>query len=104
MSLRPSITKGKPTIINSLAMGSENAEMIRGLEADMVRHQDKINDMEDFVQECEEATLPICMRVPYTPTLLEKELHERAHIPFRNWCPFCEAGKAKGHPHQGKKM
>ena len=69
----------------------------------MVRHQDQLDEIEGDLQECEDATLPICMRVPYTPTAIEKTLHELTHIPFRNWCTFCVAGKAKCHPHQSKK-
>ena len=44
-------------------------------------------------------------RVPkhgFRPSAREVELHNATHIPFRNWCPFCVAGKAKDNPHFSK--
>ena len=32
---------------------------------------------------------------PVMPTAEEVEQHNATHIPFRNWCPYCVAGKAK---------
>ena len=36
---------------------------------------------------------------PVLPTEEEIELHNCTHIPFRSWCAFCVAGKAKAMPH-----
>jgi hypothetical protein len=33
------------------------------------------------------------------PTEAEVDTHYAAHIPFRSWCPYCVAGKAKSEPH-----
>ena len=33
------------------------------------------------------------------PTSEEVEKHNATHLPFRTWCPFCVAGKAKNEPH-----
>jgi hypothetical protein len=33
------------------------------------------------------------------PTSAEVELHNATHVPFRSWCAFCVAGKAKCNPH-----
>ena len=33
------------------------------------------------------------------PTCEEVEKHNATHLPFRTWCPFCVAGKAKNEPH-----
>ncbi len=33
------------------------------------------------------------------PSQEEIDRHNATHIPFRNWCPFCVAGKAKDNPH-----
>ena len=39
---------------------------------------------------------------PMMPSQEEVELHETTHIPFRSWCPFCVAGKAKANPHMSQ--
>ena len=36
---------------------------------------------------------------PCMPTQEEVDLHNVTHVPYRNWCPFCVAGKAKANPH-----
>ena len=33
------------------------------------------------------------------PTAAEVEQHMATHIPFREWCPHCVAGKSKIDPH-----
>ncbi len=33
------------------------------------------------------------------PSQEEIDRHNGTHIPFRNLCPFCVAGKAKDNPH-----
>ena len=48
----------------------------------------------------EEGQVP---RVPthgYKPSQEEVDKHNACHIPFRSWCPFCVAGKAKNEPHR----
>ena len=37
--------------------------------------------------------------VPCMPTQQEVEIHNATHVPFRSWCPYCVAGKAKANPH-----
>ena len=34
------------------------------------------------------------------PSPEEIDRHNARHIPFRNWCPYCVAGKAKDNPHK----
>ena len=48
--------------------------------------------------EGQEAKVPT---VGIKPSQGEIEKHNACHIPFRNWCPFCVAGKAKDNPHRG---
>ena len=36
----------------------------------------------------------------YTPTLAEWKEHRLTHLPFRNWCPDCVAGKSVDDPHR----
>ena len=40
--------------------------------------------------------------VPCMPTQDEVDIHNATHVPFRSWCPFCVAGKAKANPHLRK--
>ena len=35
--------------------------------------------------------LPVAVRRKrQEPTLLERETHSKAHVPYRAWCEFCE--------------
>ena len=42
---------------------------------------------------------PKVLKHRYRPSAREVEEHNATHVPFRNWCPFCVAGKAKNNPH-----
>ena len=33
------------------------------------------------------------------PTRAEKEEHDKSHIPYRSWCPFCVAGRRDSPAH-----
>ena len=39
-----------------------------------------------------------------TPTLAEREEHERTHILYRSWCGHCVAARASNPAHQGRKF
>ena len=39
-----------------------------------------------------------------TPTLAEREKHERTHIPYRNWCRHCVAARASNPAHRGRRF
>ena len=39
---------------------------------------------------------------PCMPSAQEVELHNTTHIPFRSWCPYCVAGKAKANAHRSQ--
>ena len=41
---------------------------------------------------------------PCMPTEEEVEKYNATHIPFRSWCPYCVAGKAKCNPHFKKEF
>ena len=41
---------------------------------------------------------------PITPSSLEVQIHERNHLPFRNWCHHCIRGRAKDDPHLKKEL
>ena len=43
-------------------------------------------------------------RTPSTrPTAAEMRAHRVSHLPFRDWCPECVAGRAKDWPHRQQK-
>ena len=43
------------------------------------------------------------MASPKAPSRQEALEHNCTHIPFRDWCPHCVRGKAKGNPHFAKR-
>ena len=47
----------------------------------------------------EEGLIPRTKKVVKEPTAEEVERHMATHIPFRDWCPHCVAGKSKTDPH-----
>ena len=47
----------------------------------------------------EEGLVPKVKKMVAKPTAAEVEQHMATHIPFRNWCPHCVAGKSKIDPH-----
>ena len=53
------------------------------------------------VCEMEEGEQAKTMNVGHKPSVEEVNMHNLTHIPFRSWCPFCVAGKAKDNPHRG---
>ena len=45
------------------------------------------------VDDAQDAVKPRVAARPYTPTKAEIEAHEVTHLPYRNWCAHCVAGK-----------
>ena len=43
----------------------------------------------------EEGLVPKIKKITTKPTAEEVEQHMATHIPFREWCPHCVAGKSK---------
>ena len=39
-----------------------------------------------------------------TPTQVEREEHERTHVPYRSWCRHCVAARASNSAHRGGKF
>ena len=51
-------------------------------------------------EECEEEGRAVRARAPPKgPTAGEWRVHRTTHYPFRSWCPYCVAGRAKSWPH-----
>ena len=47
-----------------------------------------------------EMKTPRALRTPKPPTVAARMLHCRIHVPYRDWCPFCVACRARGSPHR----
>ncbi len=59
------------------------------------------NQPEDLDQEeAEETGGPPTLRRPAAPTRKEREEHEATHIPYREWCEHCVAGKSRNTAHK----
>ena len=43
---------------------------------------------------------PRPLRSPKSPSALERERHNVTHLPYRDWCPYCVAGKRPNSPHR----
>ena len=56
-------------------------------------------DDDTFVEEAEDVRR---RRPAASPTEAEVRAHRATHLPFRNWCPECVAGRAKDWPHPSK--
>ena len=70
-----------------------------------VRHSARVVGWADaFDEEEEEETeqaLPAKhARSPLTPSAEEVAAHRVTHLPFRNWCPECVAGRRPNTPHR----
>ena len=40
------------------------------------------------------------LRTPEPPTDAARMLHNRTHVPYRDWCPFCVASRGRSSPHR----
>ena len=47
-----------------------------------------------------EAKTPPVLRTSEPPTDAARMLQHTNHVPFRDWCPFCVAGRARSSPHR----
>ena len=43
---------------------------------------------------------PRCLPCPKAPSKEEIEAHNATHLPYRNWCPWCVAGRRNNTPHR----
>ena len=51
-------------------------------------------------QEIQDEAEPLKMaRDPKLPSAADVEIHDRTHIPFRDWCKWCNCGRGRGIPH-----
>ena len=47
---------------------------------------------------------PRPLRSPRPPSLAERLKHAITHLPYRDWCPYCVAGKRPNSPHRRVKL
>ena len=60
------------------------------------------NESEHQVNGGEDVAEKTAAPIPYSPSQEEMDEHSVDHLPFRNWCPHCVAGRAVGEPHRSK--
>ena len=60
---------------------------------------DNPNGSTEIREESEEAQEHVTKKHGYRPNQAEVDARNVAHLPFRNWCPACVAGKADNDPH-----
>ena len=53
-----------------------------------------------IISEAEEGRGISGQKTVYKPSKEEWDEHERFHIPFRKWCPFCAKGRCEGAIHK----
>ena len=59
--------------------------------------------MDDKEEQSEESrAVRVGQKKTVTPTLAEREVHERTHIPYRRWCRHCVAARASNPTHRGR--
>ena len=77
-------------------------EVRRGAEewGRIMEEADKNPDVKGDEGEPEEGSKPRIIASPTRPSPKEVEEHMATHIPFRNWCAHCIAGKSKSNPHR----
>ena len=61
-------------------------------------------DIDDKEEQSEESRGVRVGKKMMTPTLVEREEHERTHIPHRSWCRHCVAARASNPAHLNRKF
>ena len=61
-------------------------------------------DMDDKEEQSESREVRVGQNKVVTPTLAEREEHERTHIPYRSWCRHCFAARASNPAHRGESL
>ena len=59
-------------------------------------------DAEEIIGGADEDSVvrPQLFPSPKAPSAAEVELHNATHLPYRNWCPWCVAGRRNNTPHR----
>ena len=58
-------------------------------------------ELEEITLEDEEDVEPLrTAKDPKLPSAADVELHDRDHLPFRDWCKWCNLGRGRGTPHR----
>ena len=61
---------------------------------------EELENKAEAAEESEEAVEAKPAMTPYQPSQEEIDRHMLTHVPYRNWCPHCVRGKAKGGAHR----
>ena len=56
---------------------------------------------EEIHIEDDEEVEPLRMaKDPKLPSAADVEVHDRTHVPYRDWCKWCNMGRGRGTPHR----
>ena len=78
-------------------MGSDSAQFEKDRQKTVEAYDQMIEDEgKRGDEEQEEPQDPLEVTMPSTPSEEERRRHMLTHLPFRDWCPHCVRGKAKG--------
>ena len=61
-------------------------------------------DMDDKEEQSESRAVRVGQNKMMTPTVAEREEHERTHIPYRSWCRHCVAARASNPAHRRESL
>ena len=64
--------------------------------------EDEMDDKEEPSEESR--AVRVGQKRIITPTLKERQEHERTHIPYRSWCRHCVAARASNPAHRGRRF
>ena len=99
VSVRPCLkTHESQTEVHHESTNSKNVCPVVEDEMD----EENLDDREE--QSEESRAVRVGQRKTTTPTLAEREEHERTHIPYRSWCRHCVAARASNPAHRGRKF
>ena len=82
---------------NTGGVGSQS-ENVEGQEVEKKDEEDKLEE-----EGSKEEVVLRRKRTPGEPTPEERANHDLSHTPYRSWCPFCVAGRARDEPHMRAK-
>ena len=68
---------------------------------ELARGGERLDEEELVCHPCEDDSIirPRLLPSPKAPSAAEIELHNSTHLPYRNWCPFCVAGRRNNTQH-----
>ena len=94
-------------IVFSQAVGQQSPKLhLTSVRPHELYHDTLANEGNEIGEECdagegqEEGRVIKSQKILYQPSQQEWDDHQRTHIPFRKWCPYCVEGKCVSGAHR----